>query len=414
MKVLQFIDRLTLGFVLHFRLYKCLLIEFVPYFVAGVMVVLVFMGSNTILFNMLEHIISKEMPPEVYLRVLLLQVPTFFVMGLPMATMFGVLMSFGRLSQDGELDAMRTSRVVAWRILIFMIVIIGLPIMVLDNRLINTVVPKASAESISLWKKFIVKQISGKPANNVFFQGKPGTYFFIRTFDPGSGTLTGVTTYSITDETNPYPRLIVAPSGRWQEDYVFLYKGRIYDVKKDGMLSFDSTFGMMRFNVAREIEQVYGNTNNPINPGYVDPANPGKLTSADIQASKSLETDMLFNLSMDQSVEMLNAKIKMYKSLGVDTRSLETNMEFKKSIPFSCLVCILLTAPLSIGGARAKAGIMKSIVLVLLFMTAYYITTIVTIAMGHSGVLTPVAAAWAQNVTFAGIGALLALFYMRK
>jgi lipopolysaccharide export system permease protein len=130
--------------------------------------------------------------------------------------------------------------------------------------------------------------------------------------------------------------------------------------------------------------------------------------------SKSLETDLIFNLSMDQRIEDLKRRIEMYKLHGVDTAALETNLQFKLAIPFSCIVCILLTTPLSIGGARARAGIMKSIVLVLVFMTLYYISMIVAVALGHSGTLEPVVAAWAQNGAFAAIGLLLAVFYMRK
>lgn len=414
MKILRAIDRYTLAYVLHYRLYRLLLIEFVPYFLAGVMVVIVFMGGNTILFNMMEQIISKNMPPEVYLRVILLQIPTFLVMGLPMAVMFGVLMAFGRLSQDGELDAMRTSWVVAWRIVIFMVVIVGLPIYFMDKTLVHDVVPRAGAQSLQLWRKFLINQVTGQPAANVFFQGKPGSYFFISRFDPEHGQLNGVTMYNVFDQTSPYPRLMIAPYGRWEAEFLYLYDGRIYDVRRDGLLQFDSTFKSLKFNVEREIREVYGDPSDPLNAGTVNPNDPGRVRKTDFMKSKSLETDLIFNLSMDQTVEDLRRRIEMYKLHGVDTAALETNLQFKLSIPFSCIVCILLTTPLSIGGARARAGIMKSIVLVLVFMTLYYISTIVAVALGHSGTLDPMIAAWAQNAAFAAVGVLLAFFYMRK
>jgi len=85
MRFLRALEQYTIGYVLHYRLYKYLILEFVPYFFGGVMVVLIFMGGNAVLFNMMEHIISKQVPPEVYLKVLMLQMPTFLVMGLPMA-----------------------------------------------------------------------------------------------------------------------------------------------------------------------------------------------------------------------------------------------------------------------------------------------------------------------------------------
>ena len=401
MRFLRALEQYTIGYVLHYRLYKYLILEFVPYFFGGVMVVLIFMGGNAVLFNMMEHIISKQVPPEVYLKVLMLQMPTFLVMGLPMAVMFGVLLSFGRLSQDSELDAMRTSWVVAWRILVFMVVVVGLPIYAIDDYLIRKTVPAASAQSLSLWKKYLVSDIAGQPASNVFFQGKPGTYFFINRFTPDTGVLQGVTVYSLVDEKNPFPRLMVAPRGMWRDKFVFLNNGRIYDVKEDGMLRFDSTFGSMRIDVERQLEEYFGDPNDPMRSGVADPQDPGQIAKARWQQSRSLETDMIFNLSMDKSFKDLKENIRMYKSSGVDTRALETNMYFKQSIPFSCLVVILLATPISIAGARARAGIMKSIMLVLVFLSGYYISTIVTVALGHSGVLAPQVAAWSQNAVFA-------------
>jgi lipopolysaccharide export LptBFGC system permease protein LptF len=414
MRILKKIEQYTIGYIFHYRLYKYLLMEFTPYFLGGIMVVLVFMGGNAVLFNMMEHIISKQVPPEAYLKVILLQMPTFLVMGLPMAVMFGVLLAFGRLSQDNELDAMRTSWVVAWRILIFMVLVVGLPVYLLDHHLIHKTVPASAAQSLKLWKQYLVSDIAGRPASNVFFQGKQGTYFYIGKFHPDSGVLEDVIVYSVTDEKNPYPRMMVASRGMWRERYVFLNNGRIYDVKEDGLLRFDSTFASLQIDVEREIEEYFGSPDDPMRSGVVDPNDPGKIAKARWQQSRSLETDMIFNLSMDKSTKQLKKDIKMYKSAGVDTRALETNMYYKQTIPFSCIMVILLATPISIGGARARSGIMKSILLILVFLSGYYISTIVTVALGHSGVLAPQVAAWSQNVVFAAIGLLLAVFYMRK
>jgi lipopolysaccharide export LptBFGC system permease protein LptF len=414
MRNLKAIEQHTVGFIFHYRLYKYLLMEFVPYFIGGILVVLVFMGGNAVLFNMMEHIISKQVPPEVYLKVLLLQMPTFLVMGLPMAVMFGVLLAFGRLSQDNELDAMRTSRVVAWRMLLFMALVVGVPVYLLDAHLIQKTVPASAAKSLDLWKRYLVSDVAGQPASNVFFQGKEGTYFFIGRFHPDSGVLENVTVYSTGDGTEPYPRMMVAPRGQWRDNFAYLNDGRIYDVKEDGLLRFDSTFSSLKIDVEREIQEYFGSPGDPMRSGVVDPSDPGKIARARWQQSRSLETDMIFNLSMDKSVDRLKQDIKMYKASGVDTRALETNMHFKQTIPFSCIVVILLATPISIGGARARSGIMKSILLILVFLSGYYISTIITVALGHSGVLAPQVAAWAQNAAFSAVGLLLAVFYMRK
>ena len=413
MRLLRKIEQYTIGFIFHWHLYKMLFLEFLPYFTGGVVVVMIFMGGNAVLFNMLEHIVNKHVPPAVYAKVLLLQMPAFLVMGLPMATIFGTLMAFGRMSKDNELDAMRTSRVVAWRILLFMVIVIGIPITALDWRLTHKVVPAASRTSLNLWSKYIFADITGKPMANVFFQGKEGTYFFISSFDPASGRLSGVTVYQ-TSNNNQYPQLLVAPYAYWNEQYVSLRKGRIYDIRNDGLLQFDSTFDDMRLNVQKHIDQLAKNLQDNIHAGAGDPTAPQKVNKEELMKNKSLESDLMFNLSMNMDEDALKKQIKVYKDFGMDTKALETNMSFKKSIPFSCLVCIVLATPISIGGARAGQGAMRNIVLILGLMTAYYISTIVAIALGHSGTIAPMYAAWLQNTTFCAIGLLLSLVYMKK
>ena len=413
MRLLRFIDRKIIGFIFHLHLYKMLFFEFLPFFFGGVVVVVVFMGGNAILFNMLDHIVSKHVPPAVYVKVLLLQMPSFLVMGLPMATIFGALMAFGRLSRDNELDAMRTSWVVAWRMLIFTIICVGMPITAGNWYLIHKVAPNASRQSLDIWKKFLVQEVTGRPMSNVFLQGLPGDYFFISSFDPASGRIGGVTVYSTNPESQ-YPRLIVAPAADWSEKYIFLRNARIYEVKSDGMLKFDATAQVMRINVQQHLQQMVQGLDTPLQAGISDPANPGKPARPDLVKTRSLETDLMLNMSMNMTDAELRQQIAAYKSFGMDTKSLETNLHFKKSIPFSCLVCIILAVPISIGGARAGQGTMRNMALILALMSCYYISTIVTIAMGHSGIVSPWLSAWSQNMLFAAVGLSLSIWYMRK
>jgi lipopolysaccharide export LptBFGC system permease protein LptF len=75
----------------------------------------------------------------------------------------------------------------------------------------------------------------------------------------------------------------------------------------------------------------------------------------------------------------------------------------------TCLVTVLLAVPLSIHFSRrgGGSGIFLAVVLSVMML---FISTI-TLALGESGSLIPLLAAWLPNIIFAGIG--LYLYYKR-
>jgi lipopolysaccharide export system permease protein len=86
-----------------------------------------------------------------------------------------------------------------------------------------------------------------------------------------------------------------------------------------------------------------------------------------------------------------------------------TQWHYRLALPVTCLVTVLLAVPLSIHFSRrgGGSGIFLAVVLSVMML---FISTI-TLALGESGGLIPMLAAWLPNITFAGIG--LYLYYRR-
>lgn len=82
-----------------------------------------------------------------------------------------------------------------------------------------------------------------------------------------------------------------------------------------------------------------------------------------------------------------------------------THWHYRWALPITCLVTVLLAVPLSIHFSRrgGGSGIFLAVVLSVMML---FISTI-TLALGESGTLLPMVAAWLPNILFAGLGLYL-------
>ena len=82
-----------------------------------------------------------------------------------------------------------------------------------------------------------------------------------------------------------------------------------------------------------------------------------------------------------------------------------THWHYRWALPLTCLVTVLLAAPLSIHFARrgAGSGIFLAIVLSMLML---FISSI-TLALGEAAVVPPLLAAWLPNIVFSLLGLYL-------
>ncbi|MES2981353.1 MAG: LptF/LptG family permease [Verrucomicrobiota bacterium] len=82
-----------------------------------------------------------------------------------------------------------------------------------------------------------------------------------------------------------------------------------------------------------------------------------------------------------------------------------THWHYRWALPITCLVTVLLAVPLSIHFSRrgGGSGIFLAVVLSVMML---FISTI-TLALGESGSLVPMLAAWLPNILFAGLGLYL-------
>lgn len=86
-----------------------------------------------------------------------------------------------------------------------------------------------------------------------------------------------------------------------------------------------------------------------------------------------------------------------------------THWHYRWALPITCLVTVLLAVPLSIHFSRRGGG--SGVFLAVVLSVLMLFTSTITLALGESGTLLPMIAAWLPNLIFAGVGLY---FYHRR
>lgn len=97
--------------------------------------------------------------------------------------------------------------------------------------------------------------------------------------------------------------------------------------------------------------------------------------------------------------------IGIMQRTGNDTRKLSVDLALKVAVPATCFVIALFGAPLAMTAPRAGAAV--GVAISLSTTIAYLLLINLTRAVGASGMMDPVAAAWAPNLFFLLIGLVL-------
>jgi lipopolysaccharide export system permease protein len=77
----------------------------------------------------------------------------------------------------------------------------------------------------------------------------------------------------------------------------------------------------------------------------------------------------------------------------------------KISLPFACLIFVLIGAPLAVTPSRSGKSIGMGLSIVIIFV--YYIIMAMGRALGEGGKLTPLLGAWLPNIVIGSIGLFL-------
>ncbi|MGB9613729.1 MAG: LptF/LptG family permease [Candidatus Margulisiibacteriota bacterium] len=345
---------------------RYLLFEMLGPFLVGVFGFILVLAVD-LLFTMADLIINKGVPVWAVLKLLLYKMPSLLVMTFPVSTIFGVAMTLGRLCEDNEMTALRTSGITLFRIAAPLL-IAGAMVSILSFITNEKIVPYANYVSNNLIRQVIYKQPLPEVKENVFFKDAYNRYYYTRRVNMKNKTMENVVVYEVANE--KFPRIILAQFATFSGKTWDLKQGMIYKYDDKGYLAYQASFSEMRLNVAEDI-----------------------LTFTEQKTYQDMDR------------KELSQMIKMMEKGGASTQALLTELYLRYSIPLTCFVFALVGIPFSLSAPRS--GRTWGLLVTIVFMFTFYVFASVFRSLGKGGVLPPEVAAFTPQVFFMVIGLIL-------
>ena len=370
---------------------RWLLGQIIPPMIFAISAFTVISLSVGVMFDLIRKIVEYGLPLLQALKALFYSLPSFLVLSFPMAVLLSTLLSYGKLSANSELLALRslgisTSRIIAPAIALS-ILMTGLTFYFNDN-----LVPTSNKLAESTLRSGIGSSFSKeKSKNNIIFSRK-GSRIDASTNKPTkTNTLLTHIFYASRFENNIMKEVTVLDFSRENIKQILTAKNAVFDkdnsswiFTEGSIVSTDSNSQTTSINFKQYIY--------PFVEGPLDLAKVPK-DARDMSLKEALEAE------------------RIYKKIGdiKEIRKIQVRIQEKFTLPCACLVFGLIG---SILGSKSNLrssksqGFGLSVILILI----YYVFSFIFSSFGVKGLLPPIIAAWFPVVISLGGG----FYFLRK
>jgi len=348
--------------------------EFLRFFL---LVILSFLSLFLIVdfFEKLKMLINYSAAFYQILAFFFFRIPMMLSLTIPAAVLLSSLLTFGSLSKNSEIVAMRASGVSLYRSSI-PILLISFLIALFTFVFSELITPYANEKAEYIRKVEIEKkEIQGIfKQEQIWYRGTRGIYNF-KLFDPEHNTLRGITLNYMDRKMNLIMR-VDAERAVWDRNHWVFYNLLI--------VRFDSAgFPVM---------ERYGE----------------KILDFP-------ETPSDFRVIQKDSEQMgyfeLRKYIQKIRTEGYDATRYLADLHGKIAFPFVCVLLAVIGISFSLKTERS-GGLAGSIFAGLIIGFSYWILFAFSMSLGRSGTLPPLLAAWLANLLF-GLSALVLFKHVR-
>ncbi len=304
-------------------------------------------------------------------RSFLFKIPMIVTQITPIAVLAGGLVGLGLLARNNEFVALRACGVSIWQVLaplVLLAAVIGVGVFIWNE----TVVPASARQWHQVWNRDIKKKKAASvfTGREVWFHGRAGFYNVNRVAMRRQALL-GITVYQLGPDFRPV-RMVQAASAVWDGHRWELIGPRTREFGPDGVREFDG-----------------------------EPAG--------FELPETLEDFRILSVEPEEfSYRMLRRQIHGLQAKGVDASESWVDLHLKLALPAASIILMLVAVPLASRGTRvsslpAAAGLGFALGF------SYFIVLAFARALGQTGTLPAVVAAWAANAVFGLIAAYLLL-----
>ncbi len=305
-----------------------------------------FLLLTNFLFSSAEMIIRRGVPAELVGKLLVATLPNIVVLTIPMAFLFAVLVSTGRLSGDSELTAMRSTGISYFAVL-KPVLWVGAFLTLINMALTLYLLPRGNAALQELRREIIARSVAEQVEPRVFYEEWIGLIVYVFESVPGS--------------TDPWEGVFVARTQAGLDNETSVADRGIIRADPDNP-----------HQLVLELEDVVSHKVDFQTPDQYD-------TSRYDEVDQVLE-DPLAELNLRRQAtkglrELTISELRQRRTdpnLPDELRNL-SNVEIHKkfSIPVACLVFGLLAVPLGI--QRVRGGRATGFALSILVIIVYYV-----------------------------------------
>jgi lipopolysaccharide export system permease protein len=349
---------------------RYILAELAAPFAFGVAAFTGILTASAVLLHLVTEMVRYGLPPSLVAQILLLRVPEMVFYTFPMSMLLASLMAFGRLANDFEIVAFKSVGVSVYRMMVpvvLMATIVSAATVLLDEY----VVPAAAWRAKSLLYEATHKQQLPLSREHVVYNemenGAMVRSFYARNFD--GQAMHGVVVQEFADQQMVrliQARLAVPVPGGW-----LFEQGTLYQVDDLGDFRYVAHFSKQKV----------------------------------VLGSALLELSRENRLASEMNASELAAHLGRLAATGAQGREineLRVLWHQKFAVPFACLVFALVGAPMGLSPQRGSGALGLGLSVLVIFV--YYILMFVSMALGQTGALPPVAAAWLPNLVAAALG----------
>ncbi len=335
------------------------------------------------LFELIRLITDAGLNVFTAMQIFALQLPGFMVYSFPMSVLLATLITYSRLSADGEITALRSCGVSVSR-LIAPALVLSLMVSGLTFVFNEVIVPSANLQAKNSLKAALNQENPQFKSKDIFYQqyGKikqpDGTSedglvrsFYARRFDGQKMIDLTVLDFS----QGKVQQVLSAESATWQpgQNIWEFNKGTTYIINSEG-----SYHSFLKF----ERQKL-------------------RLPRAPLDFAQELRNPEEMNISE------LRRYIDLVHQSGnfKEERKLDVRLQQKYALPFICVVFALVGSPLGIRPQRTSAA--KGFGVSVLIIFGYYLLLFICQALGQVEILSPFLAGWMPNLICLGAGLVL-------
>ena len=347
--------------------------------------------SVGVMFDLIRKIVEFGLPIFLAIKVIFYSLPSFLVLSFPMAVLLSTLLSYGKLSANSELLALKslgikTSRIIAPAIALS-IFMTGLTFYFNDN-----LVPASNKLAESTLRAGIGSSFSDEQGKDNIMFSRYGSRIRKGTNKPTkTNTFLTHIFYASWFENNIMQGVTVLDFSREDIQQILKAKSAVFDKKNSSWIFSDGSIVSI---------DARGQTTNIQFKKYSYPFVEGPLNLARIPKDAT-------EMSLKEALEAE----RLYKETGnlKEIRRIQVRIQEKFTLPCACLVFGLIGSSLgSASNLRSSKsqGFGISIILILF----YYIISFVFSSFGVKGILIPFISAWSPIIISLSVG----LFLLRR